>query len=130
MAEQAKLDSSHEIEKNLKPRLVTLTRRDLLHLQGYGFFLQDHNGHYLTQIAPGEPADLAGVKDNDRIVEVNGVNVENASHSDVVDLINESGDKVIFLVVDEKTDKFYKSRSIRITSDYSNTVYISTSIDL
>ena len=94
-----------------KPRLVTLVKD-----QGYGFFLQDQDGHYLNQISPGEPADLAGVKDNDRIVEINGTNVETATHAHVVDLIRESGDKVSFLIVDKETDEYYKSRDILITS--------------
>lgn len=98
-------------EEPPKPRLVTLVKD-----QGYGFFLQDQDGHYLNQISPGEPADLAGVKDNDRIVEINGTNVETATHAHVVDLIRESGDKVSFLIVDKETDEYYKSRDILITS--------------
>merc|ERR1712113_738643 len=88
-----------------KPRLVTLVKD-----QGYGFFLQDQDGHYLNQISPSEPPDLAGVKDNDIIVEINGTNVESTSHAHVVDLIRESGDKVSFLIVDKETDEYYKSR--------------------
>merc|ERR1711962_597076 len=98
-------------EEPPKPRLVTLVKD-----QGYGFFLQDQDGHYLNQISPGEPADLAGVKDNDGIVEINGTNVESATHAHVVDLIRESGDKVSFLIVDKETDEYYKSRDILITS--------------
>ena len=119
LAEQAKLDRINEMREQPKPRLVTLVRR-----QGYGFFLRYNDGHYFTRIAPGEPADLAGVKNNDRIVEINGVNVESATQSHLVDLIRKSDGKVSFLVVDEETDKYYKSRSIRITSDLSRTVHI------
>ena len=107
----AKIIENNREEEPPKPRLVTLVKD-----QGYGFFLQDQDGHYLNQISPGEPADLAGVKDNDRIVEINGTNVESATHAHVVDLIRESGDKVSFLIVDKETDEYYKSRDILITS--------------
>ena len=46
----------------------------------------------ITVIKEG-PADLAGVFHNDRIVEVNGTNVEEFDHDQVVKLIIDSGDK-------------------------------------
>ena len=125
LAEQAKFDRINGIEEQPRPRLVNLIQG-----QGYGFFLHDQDGHYLTQIAPGEPADLAGVKENDRIVEINGINVESATHSHVVDLIRKSDGKVRFLVVDKKTDKYYKSRHIRVTSDLMRIELLTTSTDL
>jgi len=76
---------------------------------GYGFFLQDKDGeHYLTDVEEGEAAQLAGVRDNDRIVEVNNKSVEGAKHSTVVDLIRLHTDKVTFLVCDKECDDYYK----------------------
>ena len=88
------------------PRLVTLKDNN-----GYGFFLQDKDGgHYLTDVEEGEAAQLAGVLDNDRIVEVNNKNVEGAKHSTVVDLIRQHTDHVTFLVVDKECDDYYKGK--------------------
>ncbi|CAG5094812.1 Oidioi.mRNA.OKI2018_I69.XSR.g13885.t3.cds [Oikopleura dioica] len=93
------------------PRLVTLKDNN-----GYGFFLQDKDGgHYLTDVEEGEAAQLAGVLDNDRIVEVNNKNVEGAKHSTVVDLIRQHTDHVTFLVVDKECDDYYKERDVKIT---------------
>ena len=72
--------------------------------------------HVLNQIAPGEPAALAGVLENDRVVEVNGTNVESLSHDQVVKMIRESGDTVSFLVVDADTDEHFKAKGIMISS--------------
>lgn len=49
-----------------------------------------------------------GLKIGDRIVEVNSVNVENDKSCDVVKHIRMSGDKVELLVVDPKTDGYYR----------------------
>ena len=96
--------------------MVTLERDG-----GFGFFLQDLKtatgvDHVLNQIAPGEPAALAGVLENDRVVEVNGTNVESLSHDQVVKMIRESGDTVSFLVVDADTDEHFKAKGIMISS--------------
>ena len=99
-------------DDDFKPRLVTLKRDG-----GFGFFLQDNNGvHHLNQISKGEPADLAGVLENDRIVEINGTSVESVAHDQVVSMIRQSGDTVSFLVVDSATDEHYKAKGIVISS--------------
>lgn len=59
----------------------------------FGFYLRDNAGHFLGTIEEGGSADVAGVKDNDEIVEVNGVNVEKVSHDEVRFL------KVLFCLV-------------------------------
>jgi len=93
------------------PRLVTLKDNN-----GYGFFLQDKDGeHFLTDVEEGEAAQLAGVRDNDRIIEVNNKNVEGAKHGAVVDLIRLHTDKVTFLVCDKECDDYYKARDVKIT---------------
>ncbi|KAL0183892.1 hypothetical protein M9458_019588, partial [Cirrhinus mrigala] len=43
-------------------------------------------------VVKGGAADKAGLKDDDIVVEVNRVNVEKATHEEVVDLIRKSGD--------------------------------------
>lgn len=53
---------------------------------GYGFHLhgeRNKGGQFIRKVEPGSPADLAGLKPGDRVVEVNGENVENESHCQV-----------------------------------------------
>ena len=44
----------------------------------------------------------------DRLVAVEGVEVDGCSHEQVVDRIRQCGSKCCLLVVDEDTDKLYK----------------------
>ena len=57
-----------------------------------------------------------GILHNDRIYEVDGVNVTSKSHLEIVDLIKQSeseNGKVEFLVVDEELDEYYKKNAIK-----------------
>lgn len=49
----------------------------------------------------------------DRVVAVNGMEVDNSSHEQVVDQIKQSGDTCCFLVVDKDTDQIYKKVSYK-----------------
>lgn len=64
-------------------------------------------GHFITTIDRGSPAEKAGVKEMDRVVAVNGKEVDNCSHEQVVDMIRQSGNKCGFLLVDSDTDQMY-----------------------
>lgn len=63
---------------------------------------------------PGNVGHNAGVRVNDRLVELNGENVEDATHEQVVDKIKLAGGSVMFLLVDQETDKFYKKKGMKI----------------
>uniref|UniRef100_A0A8C6PRF6 Sorting nexin-27 n=1 Tax=Nothobranchius furzeri TaxID=105023 RepID=A0A8C6PRF6_NOTFU len=92
------------------PRLVRIVKSD----SGYGFNvrgqvseggqLRSINGElyaplqHVSAVLPGGAADRAGVSKGDRILEVNGVNVEGATHKQVVDLIR-AGEKELVLAV-------------------------------
>lgn len=58
---------------------------------------------------------------NDRIVEVNGVNVEKESHSDVIARIKAIPGETKLLVVDRETDSYYKERGITVSSSMPQT---------
>ena len=60
----------------------------------------------ITSLTTGGPAERCGLKDGDRVLEVNGVNVEKQSHNDVVELIRESmpHHEIKFRVVDKEND--------------------------
>ena len=55
-------------------------------------------------ISPKGPADRAGLKNGDRIIEVNGENVEKKTHNEVVQLIREANNEIMFQVVDKEND--------------------------
>ncbi|CAL1611088.1 unnamed protein product [Knipowitschia caucasica] len=92
------------------PRLVRIVKSD----SGYGFNvrgqvseggqLRSINGQlyaplqHVSAVLPGGAAHRAGVSKGDRILEVNGVSVEGATHKQVVELIR-AGDQVLVLRV-------------------------------
>lgn len=74
----------------------------------------DVPGIFIKQVAPGDVAHNAGLNNNDRLVEVNGENVEGLSHLQVVDMIKMAGNSLMLLVLDEKADEYYKKKSKKI----------------
>lgn len=65
-------------------------------------------GHFIKDIDRGSPAHRAGLEDMDRLVAVDGKEVDGWSHEKVVDRIRQSGNKCCLLVVDKETDEMYK----------------------
>lgn len=66
---QPSSDSSSRDPPELLPRLCLLTRSDT----GYGFNLHSERskpGQYMRALDPGSPADRAGLKPQDRLIEV------------------------------------------------------------
>ncbi|XP_021511814.1 Na(+)/H(+) exchange regulatory cofactor NHE-RF3 [Meriones unguiculatus] len=88
--------------KNTQPRLCYLVKEG----SGFGFSLktvQGKKGVYLTDLTPQGVAKRAGVLEEDRLMEVNGENVEEASHEEVVDKVKKAGKRIVFLLVDKDT---------------------------
>ncbi|XP_059479043.1 sorting nexin-27 isoform X1 [Neocloeon triangulifer] len=54
---------------------------------------------HVSAVLDGGAAEKAGVRKGDRILEVNGVNVEGATHKQVVDLIKSGGDTLTLTVI-------------------------------
>ncbi|XP_026212320.1 Na(+)/H(+) exchange regulatory cofactor NHE-RF2 [Anabas testudineus] len=95
----------------LAPRLCHLVRSET----GYGFNLHSDRsrpGQYIRSLDPGSPADHAGLRPQDRLIEVNGVNIEGMRHAEVVAFIKKGGDETWLLVVDPDTDDHFKRRGI------------------
>lgn len=66
-----------------KPKVISLNKRSS---QTFGFFLrteQGEPGHLIRCLETGGPAEMAGMKDGDRIVRVNGTDVDDLPHSEV-----------------------------------------------
>ncbi|XP_045910627.1 Na(+)/H(+) exchange regulatory cofactor NHE-RF3 [Micropterus dolomieu] len=92
-----------------KPKLCYLVKSST----GFGFSLRsdkDKEGFFMTEVIPGGMADRAGVKINDRLLEVNGESVESSTHDQVVDKIKLAGSRMMFLLADEETEKYYKNK--------------------
>ncbi|KAK3530262.1 hypothetical protein QTP86_022408, partial [Hemibagrus guttatus] len=103
-------------ERNLRPRLCYLTKGE----RGYGFHLHGERGsgaQFIRRIEAGSPAELAGLRSGDRVVEVNGENVENDLHHQVVQKIMEVENRTRLLVVDRETDEFLLLHSLPCTED-------------
>ncbi|KAM3598846.1 uncharacterized protein V6R79_023323 [Siganus canaliculatus] len=95
----------------LAPRLCHLVRSEM----GYGFNLHSDRsrpGQYIRSLDPGSPADHAGVRPQDRLIEVNGVNIESMRHAEVVAFIKKGGDETWLLVVDPDTDEHFKRMGV------------------
>eukprot|EP00794_Sanderia_malayensis_P016954 gene16954-18661_t len=98
------------------PRLLVIVKG----AKGYGFNLHGERGivgQFISAVDDGGPADDAGLCIGDRVVEVNGVNVEAATHVQVVSKIKEDTEKTQLLVVDKVTDDYMKKQGIEITAD-------------
>lgn len=112
------------------------------HFDGYGFNLHAEKskpavgsggGQYIGKVDIGSPAESAGLREGDRIVQVDGVDIEGKSHSTVVALIkkehgNEAAadddddpdnavSRTSLLVVDRRADTYYREKGIRVHSD-------------
>jgi predicted metalloprotease with PDZ domain len=114
-----------------RPRLCHLRRwPDFV---GYGFNLHCEKakpGQYIGKVDPNSPADSAGLRENDRIIEVNFVPVGNENHRQVVSRIKEGvtrngtkyPEEVILLVLDPAADEFYKSKATVVRSSDANVI--------
>lgn len=69
-------------------------------------------------------AHKAGVKDNDRLLELNGQNVEDLSHDEVVDRIRLAGSHLMFLLADTEAHEYYKNKRIRIGASLATVEYL------
>ncbi|XP_035694388.1 Na(+)/H(+) exchange regulatory cofactor NHE-RF2-like [Branchiostoma floridae] len=105
------------VPPHLAPRLCHIAKGD----SGYGFNLhgeKGHRGQFIRAIDAGSPAEVAGLKVQDRLVEVNGENIESLKHAEVVGKIKEGGNETTLLVVDKESDAFFQEKGVTITKEY------------
>lgn len=67
------------------------------------------------QVVKGGAADRAGLEDDDIVMEVNGVNIEQSTHEEAVNLIRSSGDTLVLLVAGRDAYDHLKSKGVAIT---------------
>jgi len=110
------------------PRLCHLKK--WAHFNGYGFNLHtDKNkngGQLVGKIDPGSPAEAAGIKEGDRIVEVNGTNISNENHNQVVARIKAGGDETKILVGDRECVDWHREHSTVLHSSLPYTIHLSS----
>lgn len=94
-------------------------RPRLCHLEkgpgGYGFNLHSDKsrpGQFIRAVDDDSAAERAGLRPNDKIVEVNGVSVVGKQHSEVVAAIKASGNEVRLLVVDAEAEDFFNKCNV------------------
>ncbi|XP_042362088.1 sorting nexin-27a [Plectropomus leopardus] len=125
------------------PRMVRIVKSE----SGYGFNvrgqvseggqLRSINGElyaplqHVSAVLPGGAADRAGISKGDRILEVNGVSVEGATHKQVVDLIR-AGEKELVLAVlsvpAQEADGLEGGEDVQPNYDYSDKQAVPISI--
>ena len=105
------------------PRLCVL--RIWPDFQGFGFNLHAEKGkpgQFIGKVDPGSPAEAAGVREGDRIIEINDDNVQDETHGQVVSRIKATPGRVRMLVIEPSGEKFYKDRGIVISSTMRNVI--------
>ena len=94
---------------------------------GYGFNLHVERGgggtaaaQYVGKVDAESPAEAAGLREGDRIVAVNGVDVAaDETHRDVVTRIRSDSGRVQLLVVDPAADAYFADRAVRVSASMS-----------
>ncbi|KAM8812343.1 Na(+)/H(+) exchange regulatory cofactor NHE-RF3 [Rhynchonycteris naso] len=110
-------DTTKEIDH--KPKLCRLVKGE----NGYGFHLnaiRGQPGPFVKEVQKGSPAYLAGLEDEDIIIEVNGVNVLDELYEKVVDRIQSSGKNVTLLVCGKKAYDYFQAKKIPIISSMAD----------
>uniref|UniRef100_A0A8C0FTK0 SLC9A3 regulator 2 n=1 Tax=Bubo bubo TaxID=30461 RepID=A0A8C0FTK0_BUBBB len=108
-------------QKELCPRLCHLKKGP----NGYGFNLHSEKsrpGQFIRSVDPDSPASRAGLRPQDRLVEVNGINVEGLRHSEVVSHIKSRENEARLLVVDPETDDYFKKLGVTPTEEHTKGV--------
>ncbi|XP_028451927.1 NHERF family PDZ scaffold protein 4b isoform X2 [Perca flavescens] len=117
-------ESEKEYMRHRIPILPTMAvphnlphRARKLHLvsgpSGYGFLLRLEKApsgrtfHILREMDSGSPAERAGMRDGELLLEVNGESVESLKHEDIVDRVRLSGQQVSLTTITLQGLEFY-----------------------
>ncbi|XP_015240891.1 PREDICTED: Na(+)/H(+) exchange regulatory cofactor NHE-RF1-like [Cyprinodon variegatus] len=112
------VSSSTKVERDgPRPRLCHMRKGS----SGYGFNLHSEKnkpGQYIRAVDDDSPAQRAGLRPQDKILEVNGKSVVGLHHSEVVAAIKAGGNETRLLVVDAEAEEFFIRCNIEPTEDY------------
>ncbi|XP_061929570.1 protein lap4 isoform X11 [Apis cerana] len=78
-------------------------------------FKGDDEGIFISRVTEGGPADLAGLKVEDKVLSVNGVSVVNVGHYDAVEVLKACG-RVLVLVVQREVTRIVPPFEQQISS--------------
>ncbi|KAF3704776.1 Na(+)/H(+) exchange regulatory cofactor NHE-RF1 [Channa argus] len=109
--------STKEESGGLRPRLCNLKKGP----NGYGFNLHSEKsrpGQFITAVDEDSPAQRAGLKPQDKIVQVNSRSVVGMQHSEVVGAIKAGGNETRLLVVDAETEAFFKRCNVQPSEEH------------
>lgn len=84
---------------------------------GYGFNLhaqKGKNGQFIGKVDDGSPSQAAGLRQGDRIIEVNEIDIANETHNQVVERIKAFANETKLLVVDQEADDYFRDNNIVI----------------
>ncbi|KAK1878169.1 Na(+)/H(+) exchange regulatory cofactor NHE-RF1 [Dissostichus eleginoides] len=107
--------------QSLRPRLCTLDKADT----GYGFHLHGEKGktgQFIRLVEPDSPAETSGLRAGDRLVFVNGDDVEHESHQQVVSRIRVTAGRLELVVVDPDTEQLLKKHNMKCLKEESTPV--------
>lgn len=97
--------SNGSSELKYEARLCHVVKR--ADFDGYGFNLHAEKGRpgqYIGKVDDGSPAESAGLRQGDRIIEVNGTNITSETHKKVVELIKAVPNETKLLVIDPRAE--------------------------
>jgi len=109
------------------PRLCHLVKWQ--NFEGFGFNLyaeKNKPGQYIGEIDSDSPAEAAGLKEGDRIIEVNGVNVNLENHRQVVQRIKAVVSETRLLVVDQKSADWHRDRRTLVKASLPYVIHLSS----
>lgn len=98
-------DSGKKEKQIYEVRLCHVVKR--ADFDGYGFNLHAEKGRpgqYIGKVDEGSPAESAGLRQGDRIIEVNGINIGTETHKQVVERIKSVPNETKLLVIDPRAD--------------------------
>lgn len=134
-------DANNEQEQVAEPTVrLCVLRTWPDHFDGYGFNLHAEKsktsgsspngglpfsgGQFVGKVDRGSPAESAGLREGDRIVQVDGVDIDGETHSKVVARIkkgsaadDDSVSRCSLLVVDRRADTYYREKGTRVHAD-------------
>ncbi|XP_070606341.1 Na(+)/H(+) exchange regulatory cofactor NHE-RF3 isoform X2 [Erythrolamprus reginae] len=118
-AEEPQPMQSGELGSAPQPRLCYLTKEK----NSYGFSLKSYSkqkGLFIVDLIPLGAAVKAGVQPDDRLIEINGENVENNTHEEAVEKVKKSGNQIVLLLSDKETDQYYHRQNMQLIRGKAN----------
>ncbi|KAF7391367.1 hypothetical protein HZH66_009847 [Vespula vulgaris] len=119
--------SSLKGDKTPYARLCHIVKWD--DFDGYGFNLhaeKGKNGQYIGKVDEGSPSQAAGLKQGDRIIEVNEINIANETHKQVVERIKAFPNETKLLVLDQEADEHFRANNVVVKGTMANVKVIKT----